>query len=101
MNKKNSTAFVVVSGCIQDGRTQHVAGQLYTPATNGYALELLEAGIIQPQAGTLPPALAKLLQPAPEPQQSGIGPQAPDAIGDTDPQDDQDDGEQAGTGSKA
>lgn len=71
MNKKNNTAFEVVTGCIQDGRDQYVAGQEFTPATNGYAVELLQAGIIRPlSSAKLPKLFADALQPepAPEPQ---------------------------------
>lgn len=84
MNKKNNTVFVVAKDCIQDGRAQYLPGDDFTPATNGYALELLQAGIIQPKAGKLPKPLADALepeQPADEPDadeaDQGTGDNAP------------------------
>lgn len=93
MNKKNNTAFEVVDGCIQEGRKQYLAGEQFTPATNGYALELLKAGIIRPAAGKeLPKRFADALEPEPETQ-----PELPeDGEGETDQQGEDSTGEEDG-----
>lgn len=95
MNKKNNTAFEVVDGCIQEGRKQYLAGEQFTPATNGYALELLKAGIIRPAAGKeLPKRFADVLEPEPEPEPQ---PELPEGgEGETDQQGEASTGEEDG-----